>query len=370
MDGLNKEHGSRVQLIAEIIDSDEVLELRAAGPRSRWNFTCPPRLMVAALGLRYLGRWGRWLRSGGASLPGCEPWHGIALISADIGPIGKAKRHGLPAIRAMECNWTLPPEADDRDKKINQLEKTLKAANEQHPEISAVTTANGKEISQLVIEATVYPPLPEARIAELLAELERKYPRATDFPKPGEDYKPPPERKGSGIDLAHLEAPFDWEPPSSEPIEQYNVSYDRWLADARTLMETIPAAMQHRHFEGQFALALTNVGNLAASDVWMSFEAKGAVLLKDDRGKGGEEGEMEKAKPLSPVETALKEKLRSPPAAPTWKKVYRPSPSPKGVMASSLATRWLSCQDQASRTGSLRPGASLRLGKSLWQRLS
>jgi hypothetical protein len=231
-----------------------------------------------------------------------------------------AKRHGLPAISTMRPGWELPVETDTRDKQIHRLQKELEETRQGGPAISVTTTLDGQLAKEIAIEVVRYPSLPEARISELLEELERLHPRIIELPRPAEDGETTPVRTGRGFDLASIAAPFDWVGPTDEQVAAYSTAYDKWLAEARQLMETVPVSMQEAEFEAVFDLALANVGAAAAEDVWVSFEATAGLLLRDQKDKdadaedGGRSAKAAKARPLA---------LRAPPTAPSWRKVYR-----------------------------------------------
>ncbi|GLS42685.1 PIN domain-containing protein [Methylobacterium brachythecii] len=337
--------------IGDMIEADEPLELRsdgAAGPRitvelhlewpPKWS---PPKdLDTSRLGDDNF-------IADVLAFQAAYPDESVALITADTGPLGKARRHNLPAIRPSKFDWELPQEADDRERKIQHLEKQLKAANEQGPSIVARIAVDGSTASKLTIPATTYLDLSQHRIEEMLAGLQERHPRTTGFTKPGPDYEAPPPATPGRLTVAHLRAPFDWKEPTEQEISEYGAAYDGWIADARTLIETLPGQLQQRSFEVVFELEISNDGSEPAKDVIVSIEAKGALLLRHDAEKDGD------ADPPAPVlslaKAAIDRRLRQPPVPPAWTKVFRSEPVVSPNSASTLAVKAGSLAGMAAR---------------------
>lgn len=329
--------------VGDIISNDAPVVLREAGPRITLEL--------------YLDRPADWVPPAGLNTSAvgddsfvadvlafkAETGEECALLSADTGPLGKAKRHGVTAISAMRAGWELPEETDDRDKQIGHLKKALEEASKRDPVISAVTTVDGRPAKEVTIQAVVYPALTEERLDALCAELAAKYPIVTDIPKPP-DYEPPSEQESGVVDLARVDAPFDWQPPTDEQMDRYRASYGSWISDARKLMVDVPASLQEKRFEAVLELAISNTGSEPADDLLVTIEAAGGVRLRNEKDKDDDEDEHTEEKPSVPkVFNAMAKALRPPPKPTEWKKVYRRSASPTrlsggGVRLSDLAS--------------------------------
>ena len=133
------------------------------------------------------------------------------LLSADTGPLGTAKRHGVPILSLIGKDWELPEETDARDKQINRLAKELEELRRGGPVIAARTSAGGGQVESVQMEVVRYPDLPEARVAELVEGLRSRHPRVLEFPRPAQEERRP-EQPGEvkGFDLARLECDSAW----------------------------------------------------------------------------------------------------------------------------------------------------------------
>jgi hypothetical protein len=107
--------------IGELIVSEQPKELRAANPRVTVElhldrprgWSAPEDLNAFILGDYSYVADVLAFRSESGMLD-------CALLTADTGPLGEAKRHGLNAISAMRDGWELPQEADNRDRQIQR----------------------------------------------------------------------------------------------------------------------------------------------------------------------------------------------------------------------------------------------------------
>ena len=309
-------------LIGELIATDAPKELRASNPKvtvelyleGTRGWTPPPGLDVAPLGDdRYIGEVLAYQNH-----TGCVD---CAVLTADTGPLGKSKRYGVLAVSAMGHGWELEDEPDAKDKENDRLRRELAENRRTGPEISLSTYVGDDAVKRIEIEVVRYPSLPETTVSSLVAELSRRNPRQTEFPSPIVGANPAPRR--SGVDLADLAAPFDWVGPTDKEIAAYGAAYDRWLADARILIETAPASMQETQLTAVFEVNMANVGVEPADDLRISFEASAGILLCEEKGAGAKAEET-----IEPAKTRPKP-LRPAPKPPAWKKVFRASSSPE-----------------------------------------
>jgi hypothetical protein len=307
-------------IIGEILDTETPKELRPNRPRvtlelhleRQKGWSAPPELDAAVPDDAYVADVLAYIDATGNTE--------CALLTADTGPRGKAKRHGLRALSAWQPDWELPEETDERDKKINHLEQQLTAAQKVGPAISATTKIGELAVREITVEVTRYPALTEPEIAALLAELEMSHPRATDFSCPDQG-KTGSTTSGrpTGIDVAGPQGAFEWVGPTDDQIAAYSADYDKWLQEARQLARTLPGALQEDEFETSFMLELSNSGASAAEDVWFSLTATAGLLLRSPK---EDDEDIEDDQPCNSEGKTKPSRLRLPPTAPRWKRLY------------------------------------------------
>lgn len=309
-------------VIAEVVETKQPVELRAADPRVTLEMA-PPRP----------GAWAvppdleaPFILGDDAFVADVLHFRDVigedcTVLTADSGPLEKAAGHGLPVVRTTRPGWQLPDEPDTRDKRIKELERRLEEMEGDGPAIAVEVRLQDAPARVVPLDVVRYPVLAEERVEALLAELQARHPRVVEFPRPTEaDEKDPfTPAAGQPFDLAELEGPFDWVGPTEKQLATYNTAYDTWLEEARALIDNLPKQRQRPEFEASFKFCLENVGVAAAEGVRVSLEATAGLLLKD-LDDGPKKKAAGKANAVAqPVPTSL----RPPPKAPGWRKIYR-----------------------------------------------
>ncbi|BEU25787.1 PIN domain-containing protein [Paraburkholderia sp. 22B1P] len=228
-----------------------------------------------------------------------RPEHRITFLSNDTPALLTAKSQQLPFLRPPD-KWQLPPEKDERDKKIDELQRQLKTLTSQHPELEFILPEHSTR--SVMFDVTVFPQLTETEVDALMNEVSTQFPMATRFPA-----EPPPIANGAVMQLARaIAASGKWQPPSTGEIETYqNDQYPEWLQQTETRLRGIHDSLNTEVFV-EFDVSLTNVGQQTAKNLLVSYRANGPIVF----GVPGKESDVVDEGRESPL-------LIAPPAAPT-----------------------------------------------------
>jgi PIN domain len=225
-----------------------------------------------------------------------NPTAHVTFISNDTHALLSAKALDLPLKRTPE-GWLLPPELDERDKKIAELTRENTTLKNKEPRLEI-------EVPQLqdnacAFEVVAFPPLDDPDIEALVLSASAQLPMVTDFA--GDDNPPPQPNNALASLLAHHN--FErWEPPTEKSIRQYtNVDYPGWL---NALKERLRSYHSHLNegIGGCLTLQLRNDGLCPAERLLVEFELMGGpVFAVPERTENRNTRTMEMSFPTPPA---------------------------------------------------------------------
>lgn len=191
-----------------------------------------------------------------------------ALLTDDTNIMLTAKRHGLPVLPIPDA-WFLPPEPDERDKRIVELERRLKQHEEAAPKILvSVTDPTGEPTEAVRIAVTRYDDLTSEQIERVVGRARARYPMVTDFSSP----------EG----LAHFMPPtagFQWQAPTSNEIDHYRQEYAAWEERLREFLARYPSALEQHTRRTGLVLLLENTGGAPATNLVIELEAHVGIVF-------------------------------------------------------------------------------------------
>ena len=200
----------------------------------------------------------------------------VRLLTDDTTPQYMARAVGLPA-DPIPDGWLLPPEPDQKDRKISELEDELKLLKQKAPAFK-VTFLNyaGEEAERYNGTLDVFDPLTPQELAQLLDRLRKRHPVATKFGQleAGRPIALPGKR------FALLPDALGYVPPTDKAISQYrDVDYPAWLTRCESLLSTHHERLQLGLEALRFAFRIDNHGILPARDCQITVEATGNLLI-------------------------------------------------------------------------------------------
>ena len=230
----------------------------------------------------------------------------VSLLTDDGGAAATADSLGLN-FRLIEDHWKRPLALTDKEKENASLKKELAAYRAQEPSIEVWNATVGPE--SLHVVRRIPGPLAAATITDLVADLEAAHPMVTDFSVPES------KKHADGAEVTY-------EPPSAEEIEAYQADlYPGWVQRCRSDLERLHEGRGEIEAKVVVIFALRNTGTRPATNLRVTFKARGKVWLK----RTSEDAE-EVDRPSSTAPRVSQ--LPKPPAAPTAKRVVKPPPKP------------------------------------------
>lgn len=171
-------------LFRQALDSaEEAMTIRESGPRVVLKFApalpaqraTPPTLDLTRADDRLIDEVRHYQTE--------VPPHAVEsiILTSDTGMRLRARRHHV-SVADLPDSWLLPPESDSRDKEISKLRIELERLKSAAPSLeAALHDATGGAISSISATLPFHPPLSGRDIDRLIAEIQARYPLATDF---------------------------------------------------------------------------------------------------------------------------------------------------------------------------------------------
>jgi hypothetical protein len=224
----------------------------------------------------------------------------VMLLTDDINIMLTAKAHAVPVLPIPDA-WLLPPEPDERDKRIAELDRRLKRHEEAAPRIVlSVTDATGELIEAARIAVTRYEDLPREQTERVVQAAMARYPMITDFSSPARLASFMPPAVG-----------FHWQPPAPDEVEQYRQDYAAWEERLREFLSRYPRVLEQATRRTGLVLTLENAGGAPAANLVVELEAQDGILFDPPR---ADEAKTRKARGDAG--------LRMPPSPPRGKWVH------------------------------------------------
>lgn len=193
---------------------------------------------------------------------------GVALLTLDTSPMLKAQRCNLKYFEIPD-DWLLPPEPDERDKRIFNLETRVNKLEKSYPQIEMeVQDANGRSIESLYIKVSTYETLSDQKLKELVETVEKRSPLVMEFNSPSKNLRAP----------NHPLALF--KPPSEEKIKAYKMKeYPEWLDKVKNFYSSLDRRLELPCRHANISFVLKNSGVVPAENVRVKFTALGELLF-------------------------------------------------------------------------------------------
>jgi len=230
-----------------------------------------------------------------------HPQEHVALLTHDTQPMVTSKQCGLTLI-AVPDTWLLPPEPDNRDKRIIELESKLQKLGNNYPIINiAFKDMNDDNLHVACFNVMCYPSLSSQEIEELAKLVVQRNPITTEFAQQAPRINP---TKNTVIDLFNINViPGHYAPPSEEEIRKYTKElYPQWVEDVKNFFKSFPSKMEFPTREHRFYVSINNDGYAPAENVLVEFSLSGGLFLIpiDDKDKRTETSPLELPKPPIP----------------------------------------------------------------------
>ena len=275
--------------------------IRASGPHVEVGFAPPISLKENPSPFLDLSRTDDRIIAEAICYRDQHPEEDVALLTHDTQPMVTSKYCGLAFIMVPDT-WLLPPEPNERDKKIAELEGKLQKFEKNFPVIKvAFNDASGNPLHTASLNVQWYPKLSEQEIEGLVRLVVSHHPIATDFARPTPRIN---QIKLACLDtLMPLGVQRRYKPPTEEEIRKYTLElYPEWVENVKNFFKSLPSQLESPTWEYQFSVSINNDGYSPAENVLVEFTISGGLLLMpiNDEDKSAEASPLVLPKPPSP----------------------------------------------------------------------
>jgi rRNA-processing protein FCF1 len=196
------------------------------------------------------------------------------ILSGDTGMKLRAPRRGVPVISVPE-SWLLPPEKDERDRKINSLEARIAELQSTEAMVSlSIMSENGSSLQAIDGYLVVYPDLTNTEIDQLIETIQQRHPEVKDF---GQAKESPALQLG--VLSAFFETMGKYRAPTAEQISAYQAAYKKWIEKLREQFEQLGSLLNVRQRLRRFKVCLANTGSRPADRVLVEMKVHGKATL-------------------------------------------------------------------------------------------
>jgi len=201
------------------------------------------------------------------------------LLTADTGVDLRAQRHGVKS-RAIPDSWLLPPEPDERDKRIRELERRVDQMEDRAPQLQLAVLHDEAVVDTLTLALPLYSDLTTIELDMLTAEVRRRHPIATEFLEPPLSVVPQSELE------RHFLSSIKRESVSKSEIEEYLEEYSAWERKVHERLARWANILNLKHRWCELRILLENVGAASADhlllEIFLYGGAKAHVTMDPD----------------------------------------------------------------------------------------
>jgi hypothetical protein len=198
------------------------------------------------------------------------------ILSSDTGMMFRARRHGVPVIPVPE-SWLLPPEKDERDRKISTLETQVATLRSTEAMLSlSFTGEDGLSLEAIDGSLALYPDLTDAETAQLIEAIQQRHPEVKTFGSASPNQ--PAFGQLEGLRQL-LETMSEWRAPTNDQISRYQKEYKEWIDKARKRFEQLGPLLNVRHRLRKLKVSLANTSSRPADEVLLELKVHGNVTL-------------------------------------------------------------------------------------------
>lgn len=198
------------------------------------------------------------------------------ILSGDTGMILRARRHGVPVVAVPE-SWLLPPEKDERDRKISALEAQVAALRSTEAMLSlSLTSEDGELLGAIQGTYPLYPDLTASETAQLVEAIRKRHPEVKVFGSTTTNEPADGQLHALSLFIEKMSA---WHAPTADQINQYQKEYRSWIDDAKKRLEQFASFLNIRHRLRKLRISLANDSSKPADEVLVELNIHGNVTL-------------------------------------------------------------------------------------------
>ncbi|MDP3426117.1 MAG: PIN domain-containing protein, partial [Humidesulfovibrio sp.] len=182
----------------------------------------------------------------------------VSILTNDGGMMNTAK-HFSVHFTGIPDEWLLPPEQDERDKKVAELERELIALKKMHPIVESCFYLDTKLLKKLDIVVITYNELKADHVEAFVKQIQMYHPMTTSFEKP-------PARKATDLIVFRRE----WRPPPASELRKYiEEEYPTWVEKLRERLSHIGRSLEAKTRQCLVSMDIKNSGSRPAQTMRM-----------------------------------------------------------------------------------------------------
>jgi len=194
----------------------------------------------------------------------------VFLLTNDTVPMLTAQRNGLDFVEIPD-SWLLPPEKDNKDIIIDELQNKIKMLEKSYPEIKSELYFKDKVIDpktdMIVLDINEYTQITSEFIKNKLNKIIDMHKKNTDFSESSEN----------NIKLKTLGLFKNYYPPSDNLINTYYEDYDNWKVKLENWLLNYYKVSNNINNFFTLTFNLFNIGCVPANHLMIEFAAKGGL---------------------------------------------------------------------------------------------
>lgn len=199
----------------------------------------------------------------------------VRLLTLDAGPTMSARSLGL-SVETVHEDWLLPPEHSDTERENARLKAEIAKLHKTEPKFSvACVDQIGNKVEFLRQGWSIYGPLTDDEIDDLIQKLKRQHPIATDFGLRT------PGRRPATYSLDELrETGRASTLANAEKIRRYNREYEEWIANCRAILSEIHTPLQDGIHPVMCYFEIENIGTRPGKSARVEFRATRGISVR------------------------------------------------------------------------------------------
>lgn len=209
-----------------------------------------------------------------------NPGNKYCVLTGDIG-LSITCRDCDVQCYELQDSWKLPPEADDRDNKIKELEKELALLRGKSPILTI-----GVDRDFYDFDLKLFSELSDAEVETLSEKIFEAFPEKKNF----EDDMIKTERDRILENLPHISSlggihtqKGTWYLPTKKHIEEYHKKYLTWKREVIAVIKSLSKVIRNDISTFPLKFTLENTGAAPAEDVHVKiFVSNNMLILPDD----------------------------------------------------------------------------------------
>lgn len=192
----------------------------------------------------------------------------VALITNDSGPRFSAMQHNLTCYKVPSL-WMLPPETDEKDKKIKELEDKVRKLTKSMPEFEIKIYEN----TECDVICPFYTAMSEDEVNEVISLLTYAFPMVTDFDTEK-------NKSTSSMILGAVFGNGEYIPASVSEITKYKMEhYPEWVKQCEEMLKTCHEKINPPFAKKNVSFLLNNIGSVVAERAVVTFKSNGKFGL-------------------------------------------------------------------------------------------